>query len=131
MTHRHIGDTGSTWADSGSSKTGPQNGGVYYGLLAAENDIIVRIQTDSYGKLSFYRRQTLFRCVWDCRWFSPFVIMYQFRRTGAQRRSKKHLHGAHLLCSDICILTGSTVPALGGALRRRCVFLLEIQLTVR
>ena len=37
----------------------------------------------------------------------------------------------HLLCSDICILTGSTVLAFGGALRRRCVFLLEIQLTVR
>ena len=47
-------------------------------------------------------------------------------RTRAQRQSKKHLHGVHLLCSDICILTGSTVPALGGALRRRCVFLLDI-----
>ena len=52
-------------------------------------------------------------------------------RIGAQSLGKKHLHGVHLLCSDICIPTGSTVTALGGALRRRYVFLLEIQLTVR
>ena len=59
------------------------------------------------------------------------VPVQENRGAEAQRRSKKHLHGAHLLCSDICILTESTVPALGGALRRRCVFLLEIQQTVR
>ena len=41
------------------------------------------------------------------------------------------LYGVQLLCSDICIPTGSTVPALGGALCRRWVLLLELQITVR
>ena len=36
-------DTGRTWADSGSRKTGPQSSGVYYGLSAGKNDIIVRV----------------------------------------------------------------------------------------
>ena len=44
-------------------------------------------------------------------------------RVVVQSLDKKQLHDVHLLCSDICIPTGSTVTALGGALRRRYVFL--------
>ena len=40
-------------------------------------------------------------------------------------------NGVLFLCSDIFIPTGSTVPARGGALRRRSAFLLELQITVR
>ena len=49
----------------------------------------------------------------------------------AAESEQETLYGVLLLWSDICIPTGSTVPTLGGALRRRCVFLLELQITVR
>ena len=52
-------------------------------------------------------------------------------RVVVQNLHKKQLHDVHLLCSDICIPTGSTVSALGGALRRRYVFLIKVQQTVR
>ena len=47
------------------------------------------------------------------------------------KSEKETCNGVLLLCSDICIPTGSTVPARGGALRWRSVFLLELQITVR